>query len=79
VITLILKGNAFQFEGRCQGIIAEAKSGVQGFGYDPIFIPEGAAITFAEYSADEKNAISHRRKAFDALSDYVRSLNSKTR
>ncbi len=79
VITLILKGKAVQFEGRCHGKIAETKSGVQGFGYDPIFIPEGAARTFAEYSADEKNAISHRKKAFDALSDYLRSLNSKTR
>ena len=50
-------------EGRCDGTIAQAASGVGGFGYDPLFIPAGYAKSFAELTADEKNAISHRGRA----------------
>lgn len=53
-------------EGHCPGRIAEAPSGAGGFGYDPLFVPEGRDRTFAELSADEKNAISHRGRALAA-------------
>lgn len=55
------------FEGRCEGVIAEAPSGAGGFGYDPLFIPEGFGKSFAELSAQEKNAISHRGRALRKL------------
>lgn len=50
-------------EGRCEGVIAQAAAGANGFGYDPVFVPEGAAITFAQMTAGEKHARSHRGKA----------------
>ena len=59
--------------GRCFGHIAEAPSGAEGFGYDPLFIPDGHDKSFAELSADEKNAISHRGRA---LAEAVRILRS---
>ena len=49
--------------GHCPGRIAEKASGVEGFGYDPLFVPDGYDRSFAELSADEKNAISHRGRA----------------
>ncbi len=55
------------FHGQCRGTIAEAERGKGGFGYDPIFIPEGETRTFAEMSVKEKNAVSHRGRAVDAL------------
>lgn len=54
-------------EGRCYGRIAEAERGENGFGYDPLFVPEGYSRTLAELSEDEKNLISHRGKAFRKL------------
>ena len=51
--------------GSIEGIIAEKMCGEGGFGYDPVFIPDGYQMTFAEMSSEEKNAISHRRKAID--------------
>ncbi len=54
-------------EGRITGVISEAPRGTQGFGWDAIFVPEGESRTFAEMSAAEKDAISHRRRAFQAL------------
>ena len=53
------------FEGRVEGNILTENRGHQGFGYDPIFVPNGHAITFAEMEAEEKNKISHRKNAFD--------------
>ena len=50
-------------EGRCYGTIAQAASGAGGFGYDPLFVPDGYDKSFAELTADEKNAISHRGRA----------------
>lgn len=50
-------------EGHCPGRIAEAPSGCEGFGYDPLFVPDGCAKSFAELPADEKNAMSHRGRA----------------
>jgi len=62
-IHLIVGGEAIALEGICKGEIAQERSGTEGFGYDPIFIPEGETRTFSEMNADEKNAISHRGKA----------------
>jgi XTP/dITP diphosphohydrolase len=55
------------FEGDCHGAIADAPSGRAGFGYDPIFVPEGRQVTYAELSEPEKNEISHRGRAWRAL------------
>ena len=67
-------GEIKQFEGICKGTIAMHKQGSDGFGYDPIFIAEGYSKSFAEIPAEEKNAISHRKKAFDRLSEYLEGL-----
>ena len=58
VIALILDGEEYLFEGRVEGVIATEESGCGGFGYDPLFVPSGEIITFAEMSAEAKNAIS---------------------
>jgi XTP/dITP diphosphohydrolase len=67
VITLIINSKTYFFEGICEGHIIEKQQGLQGFGYDPVFIPVGSNKTFAEMSIEEKNTFSHRRKATDAL------------
>ena len=67
VISLIRGGEEIQVEGIVRGTIATQESGAEGFGYDPLFIPEGRSVTFAEMSADEKNAISHRGRAVAEL------------
>ena len=67
VISLIRSGEELQVEGIVRGEIAQREAGCGGFGYDPLFIPEGYDITFAEMSADEKNAISHRGRAVAEL------------
>lgn len=59
------------FEGVCEGSIAEAPRGEMGFGYDPIFVPAGEQRTFAEMSAAEKNAISHRKRALHRFADFL--------
>ena len=64
---MIIKGEENLFEGECNGEITETKNGVEGFGYDPIFIPQGYGITFAEMSKQEKGVISHRGKAVEKL------------
>jgi len=71
VIALIIKGEENLFEGECSGNITKTKSGTEGFGYDPIFTPEGYEITFAEMSKQEKGAISHRGRAVVNLVDYL--------
>ncbi len=71
VIALILDGKEYLFEGIAPGHIATAPSGKKGFGYDPIFVPEGHERTFAEMTADEKNAISHRGKAVAQLVEFL--------
>lgn len=60
------------FHGQCRGTIPDAGRGKGGFGFDPIFVPEGHAKTFAEMTVTEKNAISHRARAVDALVAYLR-------
>lgn len=67
VISLIFNNEEFQFTGICPGEIILSPSGTQGFGYDPIFVPEGGKKTFAEMDKNEKNQFSHRRKAMDKL------------
>ena len=65
VISLIWEGEEHFFEGIVEGTILTEKHGSEGFGYDPIFQPNGYSKSFAELSMDEKNAISHRGKAVD--------------
>lgn len=73
VIALIEKGKEHLFEGVVEGVIAREKSGTQGFGYDPVFIPEGNSRTFAELGEDIKNTISHRARAVQKLAEYLAS------
>ncbi len=73
VIALNLKGEQFLFTGICQGEITLEKSGSQGFGYDPIFKPDGFSETFAQLSLDEKGKISHRGKATAKLIDFLKN------
>lgn len=70
-------GTEHTVEGKCFGTIAERPSGVDGFGYDPLFVPDGCAKSFAELSADEKNAISHRGRALAAVQASLPELNAK--
>jgi XTP/dITP diphosphohydrolase len=60
------------FEGVCEGTIAEAPRGEMGFGYDPLFVPDGATKTFAEMTSDEKNAVSHRKRALHQFVTFIR-------
>jgi XTP/dITP diphosphohydrolase len=71
---LALVGPGFEeiASGACTGMLAEAPTGTNGFGYDPIFVPDGFDQTFAELTQDEKNRISHRSRAFAALRDILR-------
>lgn len=78
-VICLIWGNAtdgfktYYFEGICKGHIAIEMQGEQGFGYDPIFIPEGASKSFAQMTMDEKNKYSHRQKAVTQLFDFLRS------
>ncbi len=67
VIALIINGSEFLFEGTVSGTILHNERGSGGFGYDPIFVPEGKKRSFAEMSLNEKNLISHRARAFRKL------------
>jgi XTP/dITP diphosphohydrolase len=73
IITYKNKEREDVFEGNMDGCIAMSPRGENGFGYDPIFIPDGFTKTNAELSLEEKNAISHRKKALDELVRYLRS------
>lgn len=72
VVTLILQGKEHQFEGILNGVIIDNPSGDKGFGYDPIFIPQGYDITLAQMDSAQKNAISHRGIAVSKLSKYLK-------
>jgi XTP/dITP diphosphohydrolase len=67
VIALIIDKKEYLFEGVVTGSITSSKRGISGFGYDPIFVPDGKTITFAEMDLAEKNSISHRARAFEKL------------
>lgn len=73
-ISLILDGKQYLFEGVIKGEIIKEKRGNSGFGYDPIFVPEGYSQTFAELGNDIKNKISHRALAVNKLCDFLRRL-----
>lgn len=74
VIALIIDGEPLTFEGRVYGEILATPAGDGGFGYDPVFRPEGWQKTFAQASPDEKNAISHRGRAVEKLISYLNTL-----
>ena len=73
-IALILKGEEHLFEGKVEGYISKDKQGNEGFGYDPIFIPENEIRTFAQMSMQEKGAISHRGRAVRNLVAYLNKV-----
>lgn len=74
VISLVIDGEEKQFEGIVNGEILKEKRGGSGFGYDPIFKPEGLDQSFAEMGLDDKNKISHRGRAVQKLVDYLKKL-----
>ena len=74
VISLIINGKEYFFEGKIKGKITNNKRGTSGFGYDPVFLPEGYTETFAELSAVEKNKISHRGLATQKLIKFLARL-----
>lgn len=73
VVSLIWEEKEYLFEGICEGQITQDQKGLQGFGYDPIFIPEGGSKTFAEMSMEEKNMFSHRKKAIAKLVAFLQN------
>jgi XTP/dITP diphosphohydrolase len=73
VIALILEGEEHRFEGMAEGVITHERSGAAGFGYDPVFRPEGREETFAEMSMEDKNRISHRGRAVQKLIEFLHS------
>lgn len=72
VICLIYRGRRHLFSGALNGAIAHQPAGSYGFGYDPVFIPEGSTKTLAQMTAAEKNAISHRRACFERMLDFLK-------
>lgn len=73
VISLILNGKEYLFDGICEGQIVAQQKGLKGFGYDPVFIPNGGDNTFAEMTIEEKNVFSHRKKATDKLIAFLKN------
>lgn len=74
VISLRLKEKEYKFEGICKGSIIAERKGTNGFGYDPVFIPEGSVKTFAEMTMEEKSQFSHRKKAVEKLVNFLGSM-----
>ena len=74
VIALVLEGKECRFEGVIEGLITESASGALGFGYDPVFRPQGHALTFAEMDLELKNKISHRAKAVQQLVQMLKGM-----
>ena len=72
-VALIMGGKEYLFEGVVRGEISHEELGNGGFGYDPLFLPEGREVSFAQMSDEEKNAISHRGRAIRALADFLNS------
>lgn len=73
VVALVAKGSEQLFEGKVEGEILHAAQGANGFGYDPVFRPEGFRQSYAELTADEKNSISHRARAISELISFLQS------
>ena len=78
VISLIVGGNETQFEGICNGKIIDTPQGTEGFGYDPIFIPDGSDRSFAEMSIEEKNRFNHRTKAAAKLVTFLQNMKTNS-
>ncbi len=76
VISLIINGEEFAFEGRVEGRIIDTPRGKLGFGYDPVFVPDGYQQTFAEMDLSEKNRISHRARAMKKLVGFLEERTS---
>lgn len=74
VITLVIEGKYQQFQGTVEGHIIHEKRGSNGFGYDPVFMPDGSTRTFAEMSLEEKSLLSHRARAFSGLVGFLKQL-----
>lgn len=77
VITLVLDGKYHQFDGEIKGKIIMEKRGTYGFGYNPIFVPEGHERTFAEMNMQKKSELSHRARAFAKLEQFLKDYNDK--
>jgi XTP/dITP diphosphohydrolase len=73
VITYFCEGKSVQFTGLCNGTILSAPRGEEGFGYDPIFVPDGCNLSFAEMRLEIKNQYSHRKKAVEAFLGYLKN------
>jgi XTP/dITP diphosphohydrolase len=78
VISLVIEGNETQFEGICNGKIVDTPQGTEGFGYDPIFIPDGSNRSFAEMSIQEKNRFNHRTKAAAKLVAFLQNMKTNS-
>lgn len=74
IISLILNGKEYYFEGVCEGMIIKEQKGRNGFGYDPVFVPDRSEKTFAEMDMGQKSNYSHRRKAMDKLIEFLLSV-----
>lgn len=77
VIALLMDGKEYLFDGIVKGVIIDEKRGDSGFGYDPVFVPNGYNETFAQLGSDIKNNISHRAKAVLKLHDFLSKLNAQ--
>lgn len=78
VISLLIDGKEYLFEGICEGRIGYRISGNQGFGYDPVFLPAGSDRTFAEMTLEEKALYSHRQKAADKLVAFLQQADNQS-
>ena len=78
VISLILDGKETQFEGICNGKIIDCPQGTEGFGYDPVFIPDGSSRTFGEMSLEEKNRFNHRTRAAAKLVAFLQNMKANS-
>ncbi|MFN8322995.1 MAG: RdgB/HAM1 family non-canonical purine NTP pyrophosphatase [Chitinophagales bacterium] len=74
VITYYNQGKHVQFEGVTEGSILTARKGSEGFGYDPIFVPDGSAKSYAEMPLEEKNLYSHRKKSFELFANHLKQI-----
>lgn len=72
VFSLIQNGQLHQFEGICNGTILEKRTGTGGFGYDPVFLPDGSDKAFGEMTTEEKNSYSHRKKGLDLMIQFLK-------
>jgi len=77
IIALILDGKEYLFEGISEGTIILERRGREGFGYDPVFVPYGSDLTYAEMLLNDKNKISHRARAFNKLKEFLFQYSQK--